>query len=397
MRYLRWFIAWGALLVSLLASSAHAEDNPRLLAFQKDSKSIAVVSADGSGLRVLVDKDVEDGIPYWSPDGTKIAFLSRFRGQTGYQINLSVINVDGSGLHPLTDGDGPNPPRPADLQQGEPLSFIQNPVWSPDSQQLAFEWANRQRSALFVVSADGSNPRRMPHGGGLSAQATWSRDSHWIVYRGRENDQTGIYMASADGKTSHPVIADAKGVSAFDWSPDEKQFVFMSSAPKSFKPDIYRVDADGQNLVRLTSGEDSYRLPYWSFDGQYILALRSRTIGGDGDIYVMKPDGSDGHLLTQSGDIMNAYWFGKTRQIVYYFRKDRLATLGLIEFDGSSIPLPDKVPAGVTVRWSPDRQQIAFIGREENNKRGLYVVNADGSDMKRIADAGGWPAWQPGG
>jgi Tol biopolymer transport system component len=379
----------------LIVSSAGAEDKPRLIAFQQ-GKKIMLIQFDGEGLRALVEKDVVNGIPYWSPDGTKIAFQSLSRGQTGDQINLSVINADGSNRHTLPDGDGPNPPRPPNLQRDEALSTIQNIFWSPDSQQIAFEWLGGQRDALFIVNADGSGLRRLPHGG-LSSEVDWSHDSRWLAYVSHENDHSGLYVASADGKSSRAVLPDMRLVSAFDWSPDDKQFVFMSTEPGKFKPDIYRVDADGGNLVKLTGGRDSYRLPYWSSDGQYILAVRSVSIGDLGDVYVMNPDGSEGHSLTQTGTVSSAYWFGKTHQIVYYFRKARLNALGLLDVEGNSLPLPDKVSDAVSVRWSPDRQQIAFIGREENNKRGLYVVNADGTDMRHLADGAGWPAWQPGG
>lgn len=387
---------FGMLAVLLLtASAAHAADKPRLIAFQMGQK-IALIQPDGSGLRTLVEEDAATGIPYWSPDGTKIAFLSRFRGQTGFQENLSIINADGGDRHTLPDGDGPNPPRPADQRRDDPLSTIQNIVWSPDGQQIAFEWTNWQRDALFVVNADGSNPRRMPHGG-ISAEAAWSRDGQRIAYIGHDYDRITLYIASADGKSSRTVLPDAKRVSSFKWSPDEKQFIFMGSGPDSYRPDIYRIDADGRNLTRLTSGKASYRLPSWSSDGEYILSIRSEAIGGPGDAYVMKRDGSDGRSLTQTGVVTGAYWLGNTHRIAYRFRQDKLNTLGLLDFDGNVIPVPEELSEAIMVGWSPDWQRIAFIRAEENGARGLYMVNADGTDLRRIADGTGWPAWQPGG
>jgi Tol biopolymer transport system component len=392
MRRVNRFGILAALL--FVVSAAHAENNPRLIAFQQGRK-IALIQPDGSGLRTLVE-DAATGIPYWSPDGTRIAFLSLFRGQTGFQENLSIINADGSDRHTLPDGDGPNPPRPADQRPDDPLSTIQNMVWSPDSQQIAFEWTNWQREALFVVNADGSSPRRMPHGG-VSAEVAWSRDSRELAYIGHDYDRISLYITSADGRRSRTVLPDAHRVSSFIWSPDEKQFIFMGSGPDSYRPDIYRIDADGSNLARLTSGEDSYRLPSWSADGAYILMVRSVAIGGPGDVYVMKRDGSDGRFLTQTGDVTGARWFGNTHQIVYYFRKDKLNALRLLDFDGHILPVPDKAADALMVRWSPDGQQIAFIRTEDNGERGLYVVDADGTDLRRIADGTGWPTWQPGG
>jgi TolB protein len=74
----------------------------------KDAKAILV-----SNRHLTEDED-----PDWSPDGTKIAFMS---GNANQPIDVYAVNSDGSGVTQLTSGG---------------LNYYPN--WSPDGHQIAF-------------------------------------------------------------------------------------------------------------------------------------------------------------------------------------------------------------------------------------------------------------------
>jgi WD40 repeat protein len=112
-----------------------------------DQSRVAVVGADGSDERVLVEGPSQEGPgePVWSPDGRRIAFLrTPAGGQQGNELEFWVIGAEGRGQVRLArfgiwdDWDGP--------------------VWSPDSRLVAFGRIlySADATSWFVAPADGS-------------------------------------------------------------------------------------------------------------------------------------------------------------------------------------------------------------------------------------------------
>ena len=131
--------------------------------FDFDNGGIYVVSSDGSGRTRLAElPDIDGGLPFWSPDGKRLAFWLDVDGRG----SLYVINADGSDLTPLTDGacDG-----------------LLGVSWSPDGQRLAFVqscgepyWSADQRASLWVVGLDGPGPTLLLEGIDDGLEPTWS-------------------------------------------------------------------------------------------------------------------------------------------------------------------------------------------------------------------------------
>ena len=136
--------------------------------------------------------------------------------------------------------------------------------------------------------------------------------------------------------------------------------------------------------------------PAWSRDGRTIVFVSWRD--GNGEVYAMDADGSEPRNLTQdpAKDVRPA-WSPDGRRIAFVSRRDGNSEVYVMNADGSGKRnltrdrASDDYPT-----WSPDGRRIAFLrGRLYSNNPGglgvhrfygyhLYVVNADGSGLRRL-------------
>lgn len=113
------------------------------------------------------------------------------------------------------------------------------------------------------------------------------------------------------------------GIALPSWSADGKQIVFVRETNAGVigaggRPtsNLYVIDADGTNLHQVDLGGLSVTSPRWSADGTTILMATNTTLAfGDiaGDVYTVKPDGSDLQQLTSGGTSAWPEWTGDGR------------------------------------------------------------------------------------
>ena len=273
------------LFVTVVARGAAAEaTQPTLpangrIAFA-DVTGIASMNPDGSG-QWGVELQVGDSAPAWSPDGTRLAVVTRWANRYG----ILVMQPDGSGQRQVTSDGG-------DL----------DPAWSPDGTRIAFTNAGN----VYTVQADGTGRTQVTHNpaNSYASHPTWSPDGKTIAYASITYPQAEPYtaytkislldVASGTQKPLPVTAADANDTSPA-WSPDGSTIAFVSDrGDGSWR--IYTVAPDGSNLQHISNDAGTYdALPAWSPDGTQIAFARNY------QIWVMARDGSGAHPLT-TGD-----------------------------------------------------------------------------------------------
>ena len=125
---------------------------------------IYVVNADRTGQRNLTRDPGYEGDPAWSPDGRKIAFASGSRScMSGPRAcvgntEVYVMNADGSGKRRLT-----RVPRD---------DFA--PAWSPDGRRIAFMSKRDGNREIYVMNTDGSGQRNLTRSPAHEFWFAWS-------------------------------------------------------------------------------------------------------------------------------------------------------------------------------------------------------------------------------
>jgi Tol biopolymer transport system component len=334
------------------------------------SLELYLVDADTGAVQQLTDTEDFEWWPEWSPDRQRLAFITWPASEAGQegsptptspttptptaaqitQRHLVVANADGSDQRPIGDS--------IPLQ-----TYSGGFSWSPDSSQIVHmavvdptERPLRARLRLCNV-ADGSEvPLAEERLGFLPA---WSPDGTKIVFGAfvGELDEEGkgeseLFLMDSDGSNLRQ-ITDHPGTDVdATWSPDGTRIVWWgenspSDPSQTPTPVLFMMDVASGQITTL--GEGSY--PVWSPDGEHIMFVLEET----------PPPG-----VVQAVPDVNIYTFnvdtGERTQL-------------------SQDASPDLWPT-----WSPDGQRIAFVSQRDNLAGDIYVMNADGSDVRRLTD-----------
>ncbi|MDQ3946702.1 MAG: hypothetical protein M3357_16430, partial [Actinomycetota bacterium] len=259
------------------------------IAFTSDRSGnfeIYSMNADGSGVTRLTNDPGEDREPAWSPDGTKIVFVSYGAGVVGSSSDLFVMNADGTGVTNLSRTSG----------------FDDEPAWSPDGTRIAWRTNRTNDAEIFVMNADGTNPVQVTKRRGVDDEPSWSPDGKKIVYRSC-NPSCRIFVMNADGSGRANLTSSGYGDDPA-WSPDGTRIAYRGNGMGN-EPDIQVINAtDGTNKIDLSNDPDSNVDPAWSPDGSKIAYVRQpngipeRT--GNGEIWLMNADGTGQVNLTNN-------------------------------------------------------------------------------------------------
>jgi len=213
------------------------------------------------------------------------------------------------------------------------------------------------RHIVTLVNADGSDSRVLfttssPYDVHIMGGLSWSPDGQFLAYA--NSTWADIFIISTQDSSTQNITNTGNNFETDPaWSPQGNKIAYSSGPGGDF--DIYIMDPDGSNKERLTDCPGECAQPSWSPTGESI-AYVSGTGETGYDLYVMEADGSGSRRLVSGG--LNQY------------------------------------PA-----WSPDDLRIAFTRSVDYSSRGyLYLVNPDGTGLVSLTGDLDWTrrfSWSP--
>jgi len=260
----------------------------------------------------LISSTRQDHSPQFSPDGSKVVFVSDRSGSD----EIWVCESNGSNPAQLTFLEG---------------TVVGTPRWSPDGQQILFDARPAGNSDIYVMSAKGGKPRALTLEPSHDVIPSWSRDGRWIYFCSNRSGDFQTWRVPADGGQATQVTAHG-GFEAFE-SPDGQLLYYTKGRGPG---GIWQMPVAGGEERQVPELLTAGYWRYWAVQEQ--------------GIYFVAPVAS-----------------GRPAIKFFSFATRRVMQLGVIERD------PLQGPPGLTV--SPDGRSVLYAQADQSISDIILIEN----------------------
>ncbi len=210
---------------------------------------LQVADADGQNPQVALRSREPIISPTWSPDGSKLAYVSFHSGKPV----VYVQSLRGRSQIPVANFKGNN----------------SAPAWSPDGSQLAVALTQDGLSQIYIVSADGSaKPRRITRSPGIDTEPVFTPDGRSIIFTSDRSGGPQIYQISLDGGDARRLTFNGSYNISPRISPDGTTLLYVARRDGAFRIASLNLATGAENV--LTDGRDD-QSPSFAPNGMQVL------------------------------------------------------------------------------------------------------------------------------
>lgn len=233
----------------------------RRLAFVDTRRNtIMLLEVESGEVRALTDNLSQALSPQWSPDGSRLAYIS----DTDGDLEIYVMDMSTEATQQVTDNDSPD---------GSPL-------WLPDGQRIAYFGVVDQNFALYVSDLETGTAQMITYPMAPNQLPTWSPGGQQVAYLALGSAGQEIYLAdTTTNETRLLSSVNTRNFVPLRWSPDEQYLAVQVDG------EIFVLDTRTGTRLDIPRGDTGVDVnPVWSPDGQRLAFASNRS--GNRQIYL---------------------------------------------------------------------------------------------------------------